>query len=286
MNLMHYKDAIDDYIARFSDSQRLYINKYQESLFYTLKNGGKRLRALLLFGVIQTKRKITLEDFEIALAIEMMHAYSLIHDDLPAMDNALYRRKKLANHIVYGEDLAILSGDGLNTNVFYTIANTKLPSWQIVEIIKILSKATGFYGMALGQAADVLSSKDGCNKNQKWLVNFIHKNKTAKFIQAVSEVGALLSGADIKIFSKFGLYLGMAFQIIDDVLDLTADINQLGKDKKDERNNTLTFPRVYGPQKSILLANRLKQLAIMLISNIENCEDLIELANFVLDRKQ
>lgn len=279
-----YISAVDTQLKELCSKQKLYIDKFEQSLCYTLLNGGKRLRAALMLEIIATKRKPIESDYQLAASIEMMHAYSLIHDDLPAMDNATLRRGRPANHTVFGEDVAILAGDGLNTNAFYAIANTNIQNDKKVEIIKILSQKTGIYGMVLGQAADVLSSKDKLNKNKKWLVNFIHKNKTARFMQAVCEIGALLADQPLEVFSKFGLYLGVAYQIVDDYLDIVMDKTTLGKDKKDIDNNTLTYPRVYGIEKSLDLSNRLKKLAIEKIKVIDGTKELIELANFIVKR--
>ncbi len=278
------RQIIDSKLTTYCKNQNLYIDKFQKSLCYSLLNGGKRLRAILMLTIIQLKRPLNEEDYKIAMALEMMHAYSLIHDDLPAMDNATLRRNLPTNHIAFGEDMAILAGDGLNTNVFYMISSAKLPPSTIVKIIQTLSEKTGIYGMVLGQAADILSSKNAVEKPQKWLVNFIHKHKTAKFIQACCEIGAILADLDVELFSKFGLFLGMSYQIIDDYLDIVSDIKVLGKDKKDVDNNTLTYPRVYGIEKSLALANKLKDLAKNTVKNIEGSEKLIEFAEFIVKR--
>lgn len=280
----YYRQMIDSKLDLYCKQRKFYVDKFQEALCYSLLNGGKHLRAILLLSIIETKRIPNENDYTVALALEMMHAYSLIHDDLPAMDNALLRRNLPTNHIVFGEDMAILAGDGLNTNTFYMIANTNLPSSIIVEIIKTLSAKTGIYGMVLGQAADILSSKNILKKPEKWLVNFIHKNKTARFLQCCCEVGAILADLDVRTFSKFGLFLGMSYQIIDDYLDIVSDIKVLGKDKKDIDNNTLTYPKVYGIEKSLFLANKLKSLAIDTIKDVKDSDKLIELAEFIVKR--
>ncbi|WP_291494190.1 polyprenyl synthetase family protein [Desulfurella sp.] len=281
---MNYRQIIDLKLNQFCNDQKLHIDNFRGALCYSLVNGGKRLRAILVLTIIELKRQVSEDDYKIAMGLEMMHAYSLIHDDLPAMDNALLRRNLPVNHIVFGEDLAILAGDGLNTNAFYMISNTNISPEKIVKIVKTLSEKTGIYGMVLGQAADILSSKNRLNKPQKWLVNFIHKNKTARFLQACCEIGAILSDQDERPFSKFGLYLGMSYQIIDDYLDIVSDKKVLGKDKKDIDNNTLTYPKVYGIQKSLDLANKLKGLAIDAVKNIQGHERLIELAEFIVKR--
>ncbi|MGC8705400.1 polyprenyl synthetase family protein [Desulfurella multipotens] len=281
---MSYKQIIDSKLSQYCSKQRLYIESFNEAFCYSLLNGGKRLRALLMLTIIELKRQVSEDDYKIAMGLEMLHAYSLIHDDLPAMDNALLRRNLPTNHIVFGEDLAILAGDGLNTNAFYMISSAKISPEKIVKIIKTLSEKTGIYGMVLGQAADILSSKNKLNKPQKWLVNFIHKNKTARFLQSCCEIGAILSDQDERPFSKFGLYLGMSYQIIDDYLDIVSDKKVLGKDKKDIDNNTLTYPKVYGIEKSLDLANKLKGLAIDALKNIQGHERLIELAEFIVKR--
>ncbi len=260
---------------------------FKEALFYTLLNGGKRLRALLFLSTVNMFSFDVKPFVDIACAIEMIHAYSLIHDDLPAMDNDEMRRGKPSNHIVYGEDIAILAGDGLNSYAFDLISHTRLDASRKIEVIKILSRYTGIRGMVIGQACDVLTSSGRLNGNEKLLVNFIHKHKTARFIQGSILSGCAATGANKEArekLSRFGLYIGIAFQIIDDCLDIVGDEKKLGKKKVDKQNNTLTYPRVYGLNRSYAMARKLYENAVAELKNLEKTYNLLELAGMIVER--
>ncbi|AEA33153.1 Farnesyltranstransferase [Hippea maritima DSM 10411] len=285
--LSHYKELVDNFINELAQIKR-FPPIFQEALFYTPKSGGKRIRAMLvmcaadMFGADETK------SLHIASAIELMHAYSLIHDDLPVMDNDDFRRGKPANHKVYGEDLALLVGDGLNTYTFNVIADAPIDDARKVKIVKWLSNNAGIGGMVVGQVVDVLSSRDRLKgHSHKKLVNFIHKHKTAKLIQASVVCGAICGNPDdvqLDRLAKYGLYAGVAFQIIDDYLDVVGDEEKLGKKKVDEINNTLTYPKVYGLKRSYDIAQKLKDMAILQIKDIKGSKELIDIAKLIVER--
>ncbi len=288
--LNKYRLLTDNFIDNLS-KENIVPKKFKEALFYTPKSGGKRIRALLTFSSAEMFNADIDKVVFVAAAIELIHAYSLIHDDLPAMDNDDFRRGKPSNHKVFGEDMAILAGDGLNTHAFNVIADSPLMPEQKIEIIKHLSKAAGIYGMVNGQAADILSSGADVGKNQqKKLVNFIHKHKTAKLIQSSVVCGALcgrnIKDTDFNKISKYGLYIGVAFQIIDDCLDIVGDEKLLGKKKVDEINNTLTYPKIYGLERSYKMAEVLKNMAFNEIKDMKKSENLINIAKLVVERKQ
>lgn len=285
--LNYYKERVDEFIEKLSE-KAVFPPIFQEALFYTPKSGGKRIRAMLVFS----SGKITGAEEEpltyIASAIELMHAYSLIHDDLPVMDNDDMRRGKPSNHKVFGEDIALLAGDGLNTYTFNLISNAPLSDSKKVEIIKWLSNNAGIGGMVVGQVVDVLTARGRLNGySKKRLVNFIHKHKTAKLIQASVLSGALCGNPTADMLEKlerFGLYLGVAFQIIDDYLDVVGDEKKLGKKKVDEINNTLTYPKTYGLEKSYAMAQKLKEMAISEIERLSNSDELTQIAKLVVER--
>ncbi len=285
--LNNYRVLVDDFINRLS-AKGMFPPLFKDALFYTPKSGGKRIRAMLamLAGNMFLAK---MEDVVyVAAAIELIHAYSLIHDDLPAMDNDDFRRGKPANHKVFGEALAILAGDGLNTYAFDVIACSGLESRKKADIVKILSRSAGIGGMVVGQAADILSSRGQLSRyKDKYLVNFIHKHKTAKLIQASVVCGAICgspNGEELEKMSKYGLFCGVAFQIIDDCLDIVGDEKKLGKKKVDEANNTLTYPKVYGLEKSFETAEKLKNMAIKEIKDIKGSEGLVEIAKLIIER--
>ncbi len=287
--LNKYITYIDDYIKSLSNERR-FPGIFNEALFYTPKSGGKRIRAMLVMLASDMFGGKVDDAVRIASAIELIHAYSLIHDDLPAMDNDDFRRGKPSNHKVFGEALAILAGDGLNTYCFNLIASSKLGSDKKVKIIDILSNNAGIGGMVVGQAADILSSEGKLEKkSKKQLVNFIHKHKTAKLIQASVLCGAMCGNAnqiEIEKLGRYGLYAGVAFQIIDDCLDIVGDERKLGKKKVDEINNTLTYPKVYGLDNSFKMANRLKDMAVGEILDLKKSEGLIEIAKLIIEREK
>ncbi len=285
--LNNYKVLVDDFIERLS-LQSLFPLKFKEALFYTPRSGGKRIRAMLVM-LAGSMFNAKMEDaVYVACAIELIHAYSLIHDDLPAMDDDDFRRGKPSNHKVFGEALAILAGDGLNTYAFNIISNSNLSEKKKIDVIKVLSYSAGIGGMVTGQAADILSSRGEFTQyNDKQLVNFIHKHKTAKLIQASVLSGAIcgdVNDDELERIKKYGLFCGMAFQIIDDCLDIVGDEKKMGKKKVDSVNNTLTYPKVYGLDRSFSMAETLKNMAINLIEDINNSEGLVEIAKLIIER--
>ncbi len=285
--LNNYRVLVEDFIERLSRIKR-FPEQFNEALFYTPKSGGKRIRAMLCMLAGEMFSALASDTVYVAAAIELIHAYSLIHDDLPAMDDDDFRRGKPSNHKVFGEALAILAGDGLNTYAFRIITESGLDDTKKVRIVKLLSDAAALGGMVVGQAADILSSRGELDhKPKKQLVNFIHKHKTARLIQASVVSGALcgsVSKKELERLSQYGLYIGVAFQIIDDCLDVVGDEKKLGKKKVDEINNTLTYPKVYGLKRSFEMANRLKEMAIRSIGSMKGSEGLIGIAKLVVER--
>ncbi|WP_022671002.1 polyprenyl synthetase family protein [Hippea alviniae] len=287
MKLNLFKEMVDDFIEKLSQQKR-FPDIFREALFYTPKSGGKRIRAMLVLTAAEMFNADIQKAVHIAAAIELMHAYSLIHDDLPVMDNDDFRRGKPANHKVFGEDLALLAGDGLNTYTFSVIANSPLDERKKIEIISWISNNAGIGGMVVGQVVDVLTARERIEKHSpKMLVNFIHKHKTAKLIQASVVSGAVCGNPDeeeLKRIERYGLYAGVAFQIIDDYLDVVGDEKKLGKKKVDEINNTLTYPKVYGLKNSYRFAQKLKDMAIDEIKDLKGSKPLIDIAKLIVER--
>ncbi|WP_035587291.1 polyprenyl synthetase family protein [Hippea jasoniae] len=283
-----YIELVNNYIDELS-KKPFFPEIFKEALFYTPKSGGKRIRALLVILSGEMFYANIVQTLPIAAAIELLHAYSLIHDDLPVMDNDDFRRGKPANHKVFGEDLALLAGDGLNTFTFNVISNAEnIEPSKRIEIIKWLSNNAGIGGMVVGQVVDILSAREKLKGfSPKRLVNFIHKHKTAKLIQASVVCGAICgnpSKNDLEKIAKYGLFSGVAFQIIDDCLDVVGDEKKLGKKKVDEINNTLTYPKVYGLKRSFEMADRLKDMAIDQIKEFKKSQPLIDIAKLIVER--
>ncbi|MFY9141421.1 polyprenyl synthetase family protein [Sulfuricurvum sp.] len=212
---------------------------YESSLQLMLKGGGKRFRPALLLGVVRAYNPLlTQSAYHVALAIELLHTYSLIHDDLPAMDNADLRRGIPTLHKTYDEVSAILAGDALNTHAFEVLSNAPLSDRVIVKLVRSLAYNGGMNGMVLGQAIDCYFENQRLELDQ---VKMLHIHKTGKLIAASLEMGAFIVGRDdlAKELYEFGIDLGLLFQIQDDILDVTQDEVQAGKTtNNDEAKNS------------------------------------------------
>lgn len=252
------KKVLASHVADIEAGMKEYMpeeNGYQRIVFeavnYSLLAGGKRLRPMFLYEAYRmfggTDEK-AVRPF--MMALEMIHTYSLVHDDLPAMDNDEYRRGKLTTHKKFGEAMGILSGDALLNGAFETAFlafDSETEAAQIGRALKILGHKAGMYGMVGGQVVDV--EKDGCFMDEDMLY-FVHKNKTSALIEAALMTGAVLAGADEKqaaVMEQCGTDIGLAFQIQDDILDVIGDQEKLGKPvHSDEKNEKTTAVSVYG----------------------------------------
>ena len=218
----------------------------KESMLYSLEAGGKRIRPLLLFATLSAFGENTKKGLQAAAAIEMIHTYSLIHDDLPSMDNDDLRRGKPTNHKVFGEAFAILAGDALLTYAFQLLVETPdafADASTKLALVKELSKASGAEGMVGGQVADISGEEKDLSLGD---LKYIHIHKTGKLLECSVVSGAILAGAtdeQIKILAKFAYHLGLAFQIRDDILDLEGIEEVIGKRVgSDEINHKVTYP--------------------------------------------
>ena len=260
-----------------------------QAMRYSLLAGGKRLRPILCLATCE----LTGGSIDIAMptacALEMIHTMSLIHDDLPAMDNDDYRRGKLTNHKVYGEDIAILAGDGLLAYAFeYVAANThNVPAERIVQVIACLGRTVGAEGLVGGQVLDLES--EGKPDISSQTLTFIHTHKTGALLEASVVSGAILAGAsaeDIAKLSRYAQNIGLAFQIIDDILDITATDEELGKTAgKDLQAQKATYPSLWGIEKSKAQAQKLIDEAIAQLATYEEkAESLRAIANYIVTR--
>jgi len=197
--------------------------------------GGKRFRPLLLLSVVESSKPLLVENaLHVALGLEMMHTYSLIHDDLPCMDDAALRRGHPTLHISYDETTAVLVGDALNTHAFYLLANAPLSAEIKIKLVSILSSDAGVYGMVLGQAIDCFFEDKPLNIDE---LTFLHLHKTAKLIAASLLMGAViceLDKATQEALYQFGLKLGLLFQVQDDIIDATLSCEEAGKPTKND----------------------------------------------------
>lgn len=262
----NYKEAIEKQLEDFLKNKEI-EPLLNEAMSYSLLQGGKRLRPVLALSANELLVGNINECLPLAAAIEMIHTYSLIHDDLPAMDNSDYRRGKLTNHKIYGEDMAVLAGDALLNYAFEKLLDNALFYPQNIsnhlKAINHIAKAAGAEGMISGQSLDLNKINNPINED---FIENIHKKKTAALIIGSLKAGIQLADpneAQIEAVESFGYNFGLAFQVIDDILDITQDSKTLGKDtNKDTENDKRTFPDIYGLDKSKDIARDLSEKAI------------------------
>lgn len=270
---------LEEYLLKEEGLQKTIL----EAVNYSLLAGGKRLRPMLM--------KETYEMFggtgdvikPFMTAMEMIHTYSLVHDDLPAMDNDEYRRGKKTTHAVYGEAMGILAGDALLNLAFETATTAfdiESQNLNIGKALQVLSKKAGVYGMIGGQVVDMESEAMSCDEITKERLNYIHLNKTAALLEASMMIGAILAGASaeyVKKLEEIARKVGLAFQIQDDILDVTSSFEELGKPiGSDEKNQKVTYITFEGLDKSKQDVEDLSKEAILLLKELPQKDDYLE----------
>ena len=275
-------EEVEQVIQSFLPEEVGYQKTVLEAMNYSVLAGGKRLRPMLMeetYKLFGGNGKIV-EPF--MAAMEMIHTYSLVHDDLPAMDNDEYRRGRKTTHVVYGEGMAILAGDGLLNFAFETAMKAfdmEPTNPAIGKALQVLAKKAGIYGMIGGQTADIEAENMDQSKVSNDLLLFIHENKTAALIQGSMMIGAILAGAseeDVKALEKIAYNVGIAFQIQDDILDITSSLEVLGKmTGSDEKNNKVTYVTLNGMEKSKEDVEKLSKEALDLLSSFENKNEFL-----------
>ena len=281
-----YREYIEDYLERYynrfdSAPQKILF----DSMKYSLLAGGKRLRPIFAFEFC----RLCGEDWKTAApfagAIEMIHTYSLIHDDLPCMDNDDYRRGRLTNHKVYGEAMAVLAGDALLTDAFALASTAQLPNPADMALaIGVLSENAGSLGMVGGQVLDILSEERECSEQE---VLDVQSRKTGALINAACVLGAIAGGAgeeQINAAAGFAGCLGLAFQIRDDMLDVIGDAGELGKAVGHDAGKN-TFVRLYGLEKCEELVQKYTNEAIDRLRIFDDTDDIISLARSLTARR-
>lgn len=275
-------DEVEAVIGKFLPQENGYQKTVLEAMNYSVLAGGKRLRPMLMeetYRLFGGNSEI-IEPF--MAAIEMIHTYSLVHDDLPAMDNDEYRRGRKTTHVEFGEGMAILAGDGLLNYAFETALKAfdlEPANPAIGKAMQVLAKKAGVYGMIGGQTADIEAEDMDQSKVTNELLLFIHENKTAALIQSSMMIGAILAGAkeeDIKAVEKIAYNVGIAFQIQDDILDITSSLEVLGKmTGSDEKNNKVTYVTLNGMEKSKEDVEKLSKEAINLLNSFDNKNEFL-----------
>ncbi|MFA5524029.1 MAG: polyprenyl synthetase family protein [Tissierellales bacterium] len=286
--LTKFKKIIDTELEKAIPNRDIMQKKIFEAMRYSICNGGKRLRPILTLKTCEMISGSYEEALKIALGIEMIHTYSLIHDDLPAMDNDDFRRGKHTNHIVFGEDIAILAGDGLLNYAYETMLDgiplSKDNYGRHILAIKEVSRSAGIFGMIGGQTVDIQLDDNIVEKEK---LEFIHRNKTSALIEASIVSGAIIAGANqeqIEYLRAYGQAIGLCFQIRDDILDKIGDEKLIGKKiGSDEINHKLTYLSLYGMDNSINEIQKLNIKAIEWLSIFNEEESLFfrELANYL-----
>ena len=259
----YVEKIVYDYCPKEEGLQKIII----EAMNYSLKAGGKRLRPMLVLETLRLFGGDEKEAYPFMAAMEMIHTYSLVHDDLPAMDNDEYRRGKKTTHIVYGEDMGILAGDALLNYAFETACKAfeQFPeeSLRIGQAMRVLARKAGIYGMIGGQVVDV---KESGHQIDEEVLDFIFRLKTGALIESAMMIGAILAGAskeDVKSMQKVAGKIGMAFQIQDDILDVTSTTEQLGKPvHSDEKNEKTTYVTLKGIEQAHKDVERMTEEAI------------------------
>ena len=282
---------VEEIIYGFLAPEKGLAQKLIEAMNYSIKAGGKRLRPLLMYEAYQMFGGSDKKVGSFMAAMEMIHTHSLVHDDLPALDDDTMRRGKKTAHIVYGEAIAILSGDAL-LNYAYETAwkafNSDFDIMRIKKALEILLYKTGIHGMLGGQGVDVMN--EGRPLSQDAL-DFIYQNKTAALIESSLMIGAVLAGAtaeEVKMMEQLGFYIGMAFQIQDDILDVMATPVTLGKfTGSDAKNNKVTYVTLKGLDSAQEEVADLTKLALQLLDNLsQKNEFLFELTKYLMTREK
>jgi len=293
---MEFKDVLKgkiNYIETLLNEHMPKEEGYQQTVIqamnYSLKAGGKRLRPILTLESCKIVGGKEADAIPFAVAIEMIHTYSLIHDDLPALDNDDLRRGKPTNHKVFGEAMATLAGDALLNYAFEVMLSSstdKKDSNKYLKAINEIAKHAGIYGMIGGQVVDVESENKIIDKDK---LDFIHLNKTAAMIIGCMRAGAIIGGAneeELEKVTKYGKNIGLSFQIVDDILDITGDEAKLGKPiGSDIENHKSTYPSLLGLEKSRQIARQLIEEGKSSIDGLSSEIDFLnQLGDYIISR--
>lgn len=281
------KQHIEQWLGEVLSSPNQEFKPLYESMSYSLMQGGKRIRPILSKAVLEMLHKDPADYKEFLCAMECIHTYSLVHDDLPAMDNDDYRRGNLTNHKVYGDGMAILAGDGLLTYAFQLCSkNTTASAEQKIKAIQCLATAAGPEGMVGGQAFDLLSEGKHIPLEE---LKVLHSGKTGALFNAAIELGLILSNADQAKYAAYMTYancLGLLFQITDDILDVTGTIEELGKTPgSDIRQDKSTYVSLLGLDEARNEAHVVAQKAHAALATIDDDTHILSaIIDYLLDR--
>ena len=284
--LKERKLIIDEHVKTLLQSDKKEFDGLFDAMNYSLLDGGKRIRPVLMMATVEALGNSSHDYLDIACAIECIHTYSLIHDDLPAMDDDKYRRGKLTNHSVYGDGMAVLAGDGLLTYAFELISRQPISPVLLCSVIQILATAAGPYGMVGGQAFDLESEGKQITLDE---LKIMHKAKTGEMFKAAITIGGILGKATAeqqKALLSYAELLGLTFQITDDILDVIGNEKTLGKPiGSDEKNHKATYVSILSLKDAQKLAQEASNQAIHAIKDFDGrAEVLREIVRYLLVR--
>ena len=280
---------VDEYMEKFLNHEDKYPEIIHKAMRYSVFAGGKRLRPIMVMEACRAFGGDVEKAMPFACAIEMIHTYSLIHDDLPALDNDDYRRGRLTSHKMFGENMAILAGDALLHHAFETMAEAcvKMNDIKYTKAMLAIAQGAGINGMVAGQVVDVISEGKEIDKDT---LDYIHKNKTAAMIIGALKAGAEIGGAsdeEIKNIERVGELVGVAFQIQDDILDVTSTLEELGKPiNSDEKNHKVTYATMFGVEDASKIVLDMSNEALEILHSMgDRMEFLEKLTEYLIRRK-
>lgn len=276
MRIKQLKELVDNYLSNYFKDKGSYNSLIYDAASYSLNVGGKRIRPILFMLVYFMYKGEDKEVIDMAAAIEMIHTYSLIHDDLPCMDNDDLRRGKPTNHKVYGENIAVLAGDALLNEAMILLMDFSIKHGKDALVAaREIAYAAGVDGMIGGQVVDIINEGKRISKEE---LNYMHLKKTGELIRSSIVAGAILAEADkseIDLLNKFGMNLGLAFQIKDDILDVTGDVEKLGKNTLADVNKS-NFITMYGLEECKVMCEDLTAECITILDKISVNTDILK----------
>lgn len=286
MNAKEYKELIDLELTKFFRNKNMSYDGLLESMDYSLTAGGKRIRAILVLEFCRMCGGDIYKALPVACAIEMLHAYSLIHDDLPCMDNDDLRRGKPTNHIVYGECTAVLAGDALQAEAFGTILRSELPASVRADCAEILADAAGADGICGGQYLDMIAEGKQLSEQE---LDEVNSRKTAALLIAACQMGVIVGGGNgdqLQAAAQIGSALGIAFQIRDDMLDVISTTEELGKPiGSDAQEHKNTFMALYGAEKCADMIDKLTKYAKFIsVQSFKDNKFILDFADSLVTR--
>lgn len=276
MRIKQLKELVDNYLSNYFKDKGSYNSLIYDAASYSLNVGGKRIRPILFMLVYFMYKGEDKEIIDMAAAIEMIHTYSLIHDDLPCMDNDDLRRGKPTNHKVYGENIAVLAGDALLNEAMILLMDFSIKHGKDALVAaREIAYAAGADGMIGGQVVDIINEGKRISKEE---LNYMHLKKTGELIRSSIVAGAILAEVDkseIDLLNKFGMNLGLAFQIKDDILDVTGDVEKLGKNTLADVNKS-NFITMYGLEECKVMCEDLTAECITILDKISVNTDILK----------